>query len=184
MHVVMSCYDWLWTVCYTLLHSIMLDYAMVWYSHCTALHQTMLTFKNFYTCNHQPSLFWVLLAFFYQLVGTQSITSFLCLRPVSYFVHGIKSLCVLKLQVFQMRFLANQSNENISWATALSLSLSDGVFPLESRPSVFRRIWGTLTALGDFYKIDSLDFKLLRPAVSLCQSLLLQTHYNTIRLLT
>ena len=59
----------------------------------------------------------------------------------------------------------------------LSLSLSDGVFPLESLPSVFWSIWRTLTALEDFYKIDSLDLKLLRPAVSQCQSLL-QTHYK------
>lgn len=58
------------------------------------------------------------------------------------------------------------------------LSLSDGVFPLESLPSVFWSIWRTLTALEDFYKIDSLDLKLLRPAVGQCQSLLLQTHYK------
>lgn len=59
-----------------------------------------------------------------------------------------------------------------------SLSLSDGVFPMESQQSLFRSIWRTLTALEYFYKIDSLDRKLLRLAMSLCQSLPLQTQYK------
>lgn len=55
-------------------------------------------------------------------------------------------------------------------------SLSDGALPLEFPPSVFGRIWGTLTALQDFRKIDSLDLKLLRPADSQRQTILLHKH--------
>ncbi len=91
------------------------------------------------------SYFVGLISLLRQLVGSTVPTSFfafLCLCPVGYFVWRIKTLHVVKLQVSHMLFLANQSNENISWAELLpSLSLS--LLPPESRPSVFRSIWAS-----------------------------------------